>query len=189
MFGSAYKDKIRDVDPFVVFRPEAMVPFGRWFTAPAFCACIAAALSQCGAVTWRDVWLPAASPTSRLERTRTGHDRRTGGTLRRLVSSWQSSGYDYTHHATLGTMSGVRLLATIAVFSVLASAAELHGSWSASSSNGRTFAGTWTADAHPQTGGVTGAWTLRDSASKILMSGAWSASKSPQAWNGAWRAK
>jgi hypothetical protein len=84
-------------------------------------------------------------------------------------------------------MSVARLLAAIALSSVLASAAELSGSWSASSS-GRILAGTWTAAPHQQTGGVTGAWTLRDPGGKILMSGSWSASKSPQTWNGAWRA-
>jgi hypothetical protein len=69
----------------------------------------------------------------------------------------------------------------------LAPAAELRGTWSASSS-GRALAGTWTAQAHPESGGVTGAWTLRDPSGKILASGSWSASKSPQAWNGGWRA-
>ena len=68
-------------------------------------------------------------------------------------------------------MSVACLLATIAVSSVLSSGAELRGSWSASSGNGRTFAGTWTAGAHEQSGGVTGTWTLREAAGKILMSG------------------
>jgi hypothetical protein len=85
-------------------------------------------------------------------------------------------------------MSVASLLAMFAVSSVQASGAELHGSWSASSNIGRNFAGTWTAEAHQESGGVTGTWTLREAAGKVLMSGAWSASKSPQAWNGAWRA-
>jgi len=85
-------------------------------------------------------------------------------------------------------MSVARILAMLAASSVLASGAELRGSWSASSTNGRSFGGTWTAEAHKESGGVTGTWTLREAAGKILMSGSWSASKSPQAWNGAWRA-
>jgi hypothetical protein len=85
-------------------------------------------------------------------------------------------------------MSVAFVLATLAVSSVLASGAELRGSWSASSNSGRSFGGTWTAEAHKESGGVTGTWTLREAAGKILMSGSWSASKSPQAWNGAWRA-
>jgi hypothetical protein len=85
-------------------------------------------------------------------------------------------------------MSVAFVLATLAVSSVLASGAEIRGSWSASSNNGRSFGGTWTAEAHKDSGGVTGTWTLREAAGKVLMSGGWSASKSPQAWNGAWRA-
>jgi hypothetical protein len=85
-------------------------------------------------------------------------------------------------------MSVACFLAMLAVSSVLASGAEMRGSWSASSTNGRSFGGTWTAEAHKESGGVTGTWTLRESAGKVLMSGVWSASKSPQAWNGAWRA-
>jgi hypothetical protein len=76
----------------------------------------------------------------------------------------------------------------LAVSSVLASGAEIRGSWSASSTNGRSFGGTWTAETHKESGGVTGTWMLREATGKILMSGVWSASKSPQAWNGAWRA-
>ena len=85
-------------------------------------------------------------------------------------------------------MSVAYALAVLSVFTTLSSAAELRGTWSASSNAVRNLAGTWTAEAHPQSGGVTGTWTLREAAGKILMSGAWSASKSPQAWNGAWRA-
>jgi hypothetical protein len=84
-------------------------------------------------------------------------------------------------------MSAGRLLATLACFAMLASGAEMRGSWSASSGGGN-LAGTWTAEAHQDSGGVTGAWTLRDASGKILMSGGWSASKSPKFWNGAWRA-
>jgi hypothetical protein len=80
------------------------------------------------------------------------------------------------------------ILATLSIFTIHASGAEQRGTWSASSHAGRNLAGTWTAEAQPESGGITGTWTLRDAAGKILMSGAWSASKSPQAWNGAWRA-
>jgi len=87
----------------------------------------------------------------------------------------------------LRKLSACCTLAALSVFATLASGAELRGTWSASSNAGRNLAGTWTAEAHPKTAGVTGTWTLRDATGKILMSGAWSASKSPQAWNGAWR--
>jgi len=78
------------------------------------------------------------------------------------------------------------VLATLAGFSILASGAELRGTWSAST-NGRYLAGTWTAQAQ-EDGSATGRWVLQDVTGKILMQGGWSASKSPQSWNGAWRA-
>ena len=86
-----------------------------------------------------------------------------------------------------GRLSVACVLAALTVVATLASGAELRGTWSASSNAGRNLAGTWTAEAHPESGGVIGRWTLRDATGKLLMSGAWSASKSPQAWNGAWR--
>jgi hypothetical protein len=85
-------------------------------------------------------------------------------------------------------LSSASVLAALSVFATLSSAAEMRGTWSASSNAGRTLAGTWTAETHAESGGVTGAWTLRDTSGKILVGGSWSASKSPQAWNGAWRA-
>jgi hypothetical protein len=85
-------------------------------------------------------------------------------------------------------MSLLRLLAIVAGFGSLAFGAELHGAWSASAGAGRNLAGTWTAEAHSESGGVTGAWTLRDATGQVLIEGGWSASKSPQAWSGAWRA-
>ena len=48
------------------------------------------------------------------------------------------------------------------------------------------MAGTWTAE-DQQSAGVTGTWTLQDASGKILLQGGWSASKSAQSWNGAWR--
>jgi hypothetical protein len=84
-------------------------------------------------------------------------------------------------------MSIACVLAALAGSAVLASGAELRGVWSATS-NARALGGSWTAEAHQESGGVTGTWTLRGPDGKLLMSGGWSASKSPQAWNGAWRA-
>jgi hypothetical protein len=85
-------------------------------------------------------------------------------------------------------MSVACVLTALAVSTVLASGAELHGAWSASSNTGRSLAGTWPAEEHQENGGVTGTWTLRDATGKILVSGVWSASKAPKAWSGAWRA-
>lgn len=60
--------------------------------------------------------------------------------------------------------------------------------WSARSSAGRTFTGTWTAVADPATGTVTGTWTLDDANGKTAARGGWSAAKSAAGWTGAWRA-
>ena len=82
----------------------------------------------------------------------------------------------------------MRVLAIVVGSAILASGAELHGTWSASGNSGQRLAGAWTAEPHTASGGVTGAWTLQEAGGKILMRGGWSASKSPKGWNGAWRA-
>ncbi len=78
------------------------------------------------------------------------------------------------------------MLATFAASAIFVSGAELRGTWSATSQGGY-LAGAWTAEAQPS-GDVTGTWMLQDTTGKILMQGGWSANKSVQAWNGAWRA-
>lgn len=78
------------------------------------------------------------------------------------------------------------VLAILAGSALLASGADLHGTWSAST-KGRYMAGRWTAATH-EDGSATGTWMLQDATGKILMQGGWSASKSAQSWNGAWRA-
>ena len=83
-------------------------------------------------------------------------------------------------------MLAFRVLAAFAACAVLASGADLQGTWSATSARG-VLAGTWTAEDH-QNSGVTGSWTLQDASGKMLLQGGWSASKSAQSWNGAWRA-
>jgi hypothetical protein len=82
-------------------------------------------------------------------------------------------------------MFTARVLAAFAACAALASGAELQGTWSATSPRGY-LAGSWTAEDH-QSAGVTGTWTLQDATGKILLEGGWSASKSAQVWNGAWR--
>jgi hypothetical protein len=78
------------------------------------------------------------------------------------------------------------VLATLAGCAILASGAELRGTWSASTNSGY-LAGIWTAETQAS-GSVTGTWALQEATGKILMRGGWSASKSEQSWNGAWRA-
>src|SRR6266478_1681736 len=85
-------------------------------------------------------------------------------------------------------MSVAGVLAIVVGSAILASGADVHGTWSASSNGGQLLAGAWTAESYPESGGATGTWTLYDSAGKILIQGGWSASKSLNAWNGAWRA-
>ena len=83
-------------------------------------------------------------------------------------------------------MFATSVLATFAATAVLASGADLKGTWSATAQSGY-LAGSWTAQADPS-GGATGAWMLQDASGKVLMQGGWSASKSAEAWNGPWRA-
>jgi hypothetical protein len=60
--------------------------------------------------------------------------------------------------------------------------------WSARSSTGQTFAGSWTGTVDGETGAATGTWTLITSPGVIAASGGWSAAKAPSGWNGSWRA-
>jgi hypothetical protein len=85
-------------------------------------------------------------------------------------------------------MSITGVLAVFVGSALLASGADLRGTWSASSTRGQNLAGAWTAEAHQDSGSATGTWSLYDAAGRILMQGGWSASKSSKAWNGAWRA-
>lgn len=82
-------------------------------------------------------------------------------------------------------MFAARFFAAFAVCAILAHGAELRGTWSATSPRGN-LAGTWTAE-DQQSAGVTGTWTLQDASGNIRLQGGWSASKSGQSWNGAWR--
>jgi hypothetical protein len=61
-------------------------------------------------------------------------------------------------------------------------------SWSATTSNGRTYMGTWTAVADPASGTVSGTWTLI-AQGRVMTSGVWSAAKAPAGWTGSWRAR
>jgi len=83
-------------------------------------------------------------------------------------------------------MFAVRVLAMIAASALLASAAEMKGTWSATAQTGY-LGGSWTAQSD-QSGAVTGTWMLQEATGKVLMQGGWSASKSARSWDGAWRA-
>ena len=61
------------------------------------------------------------------------------------------------------------------------------GSWSAATRTGFTVMGTWTAILD-SAGTVTGTWAMVDAQGTTRADGAWSASKSPNGWTGAWRA-
>ncbi len=83
-------------------------------------------------------------------------------------------------------MFAARVLAIFATFALLASGADLKGTWSATAQTGY-LGGSWTAQAD-QSGDVTGTWMLQDTTGNVLMQGGWSASKSARSWDGAWRA-
>ena len=85
-------------------------------------------------------------------------------------------------------LNSLLLLGVAFVAIVEGAGAQRSGTWTARSSNGRTFAGTWTAVADAATGAVTGTWTLDDANGRTTARGAWSAAKARKGWNGAWRA-
>lgn len=60
--------------------------------------------------------------------------------------------------------------------------------WSALTSNGSTFEGTWTVAPNSPSASASGTWTLRNSSGSITLHGAWSAEKFSTGWNGRWSA-
>ena len=72
---------------------------------------------------------------------------------------------------------------------VAAAQTSYSGNWSANSTSGAMFRGTWTAV--PDTNGTTvhGTWTLLNAEGAKGAEGLWSAAKAPTGWSGAWRAK
>jgi hypothetical protein len=59
--------------------------------------------------------------------------------------------------------------------------------WSARSTGGMLLMGTFTVVPDSVSGTVTGTWTLNRAHGDVVAQGAWSASKSPRGWTGAWR--
>jgi hypothetical protein len=60
--------------------------------------------------------------------------------------------------------------------------------WSARTSNGRGFEGTWSVEAEASSDKVVGTWTLYDGAGKLILHGTWSAQKFSTGWSGIWHA-
>jgi len=60
--------------------------------------------------------------------------------------------------------------------------------WSARTSTGRTFDGTWTIEPGSSPDKASGTWTLSDGAATTALRGTWSAQKFTTGWSGAWRA-
>ena len=84
----------------------------------------------------------------------------------------------------------VWVLCSILTYGSTTSAAQQTraNTWTARTSAGRTFMGTWTATPDATAGSVTGTWTLDDPTGRTAARGTWSANKSRTAWTGAWRA-
>ncbi len=61
-------------------------------------------------------------------------------------------------------------------------------SWSARSSDGRTFNGTWSVAPGSTDKSASGGWTLNDGSGATVMRGTWTADKHSTGWNGVWRA-
>lgn len=60
--------------------------------------------------------------------------------------------------------------------------------WTARTSSGRVFSGTWTVKVDTASGTATGEWTLVGADGRTAARGGWSAAKVARGWNGAWRA-
>jgi hypothetical protein len=60
--------------------------------------------------------------------------------------------------------------------------------WSARSSDGRTFNGTWSVAPNSTDKSASGGWTLSDGSATTVMRGTWTADKHSTGWNGVWRA-
>jgi hypothetical protein len=60
--------------------------------------------------------------------------------------------------------------------------------WTARTSSGRVFSGTYTVKVDAASGTVTGEWTLFGAGGLTAARGGWSAAKAAGGWNGAWRA-
>ncbi|HEY7217974.1 MAG TPA: SH3 domain-containing protein [Candidatus Binatia bacterium] len=61
-------------------------------------------------------------------------------------------------------------------------------SWSARSSDGRTFNGTWSVAPSSTEKSASGGWTLSNASGTTVMRGTWTADKHSTGWNGVWRA-
>lgn len=60
--------------------------------------------------------------------------------------------------------------------------------WSARTSEGRIFGGTWTVAPNATNESAAGAWTLNGANGSTMMRGTWSADKHSTGWNGVWHA-
>jgi hypothetical protein len=67
---------------------------------------------------------------------------------------------------------------------------ELTGMWTASVGNGPLMRGTWLAQVSQGTpNAASGSWSLLNDASEIVLTGRWSAWKTPKRWEGSWTAR
>ena len=60
--------------------------------------------------------------------------------------------------------------------------------WSAQSTQGQTYGGTWAVAPQSSANLATGTWTLQGAAGTTVLTGSWSAEKFSTGWNGVWRA-
>jgi len=66
---------------------------------------------------------------------------------------------------------------------------EQVSTWSARSSTGRTYEGTWTLEPNEIPTSASGTWTLRSDKGTTVLRGSWTAEKFSTGWNGVWRAR
>ncbi|HEU4340094.1 MAG TPA: SH3 domain-containing protein [Candidatus Binatia bacterium] len=95
-----------------------------------------------------------------------------------------------TQGGLTGWVRAVDVTATAQVKEVFKEATEdpSLSTWSARTSSGRTFDGTWTINPGSSATAVSGTWTLSDPTGKTNLRGTWTAEKFATGWQGVWRA-
>lgn len=93
-----------------------------------------------------------------------------------------------TKDGATGWVRAVDVVASSAAKDVFTEKSIGVSTWSARSSDGQVFQGTWTLAPSSNRREASGGWTLIDASGATLMRGSWLAEKHETGWNGVWRA-
>ena len=93
-----------------------------------------------------------------------------------------------TKGGATGWVRAADVIASSAAKEVFTEQAIGTSTWSARSSDGQVFEGTWTLAPSSNRREASGGWTLMDKNGATVMRGSWLAEKHETGWNGVWRA-